>query len=89
MVSLCLFTYLHIEALVMVGVAHVSVVKEPHISHVEDLVSWLIKEGGEVLNWLDQITEPDHSWEIASSSLKQCTSELNSLSGIMSSGLYI
>jgi len=67
----------HSEALVMVGVTHVSVVNEPHISNIEDLAIFLLEELLEVFRWLNEVTEPNHGWEIGLLSLQESTSKLN------------
>ena len=67
---------------------HVSVVEEPHISHIKDLISLHLEELLEVLNWLDQVTEPNHGWEIGLLSLEEGTSKLDRLGGSLLLGLY-
>ena len=70
-------TYLKAEGIVMVWVTKISVVEEPDIADVEDLVVWAIKELGKILGWLKEISQPDHGWKITVSSLKELTSQLN------------
>jgi len=73
----------HVEALVMIRVAHISVVEEPDISHVKDFIALHGEELLKVFNWLDQVREPNQSWKILSFALKQGTSELNGLSALL------
>jgi hypothetical protein len=53
---------IHIERFVVVRVSHVSVIEEPHISDVKNLVIFFSEELLEVLNRFDKITEPNHCW---------------------------
>ena len=68
---------MHVEAGVVVGVTHVSVVKEPDIPDVEDLIAFHGEEFLEVLRWFDQVTEPDHGWQIGPLALQEGASQLH------------
>lgn len=71
----------------MVGVTKVTVVEKPHITNIEDLVVWAIEEALEVLDWLQEIGEPDQSREIRASSLNESTSKLNLITLLLVGGL--
>jgi len=77
----------HVKALVVVGVAHVSNVQKPYVSHIEDLIVRVGEELFEVGCWLNEVTKPDHSWQIMSSTLKESTSELDLLVLVSESSL--
>ena len=67
-------TYVHIEAGVVVRVAHVSNVDQPNVSHIKDLVSGVREELLEIRGRLNQVTKPDHGGQIMLPSLKIGTS---------------
>lgn len=71
----------------MVGVSHVSDVKKPDISVVQNLVVWLVEEVLKVTCWFDQVTEPKHGWEIVLSSFEVGTTKLNGAIACLSLGL--
>ncbi len=71
----------------VVGVTKVTVVEKPHITNIEDLVVWAIEEALEVLDWLQEIGEPDQSRKISASSLNESTSKLNLISLLLEGGL--
>lgn len=48
-------TYSHSEALVMVGVTHISVVDKPDISDIEDFATLHFKEFFEVFRWFNEV----------------------------------
>lgn len=79
---------MHIKARVMVRVAHVSVVEEPNVSHVEHLVAFFFKKWLEVFRWFDQVAEPDHRWQIMLSTLEESSSKLDRASVIFVLSLY-
>jgi hypothetical protein len=72
---------------VVVRVTKVSVVEKPHIADIKNLVVWAIEEALEVLDWLQEIGEPDQSRKIRASSLNESTSQLNLISLILVGGL--
>ena len=78
---------MHIEAGVMVGITHVSVIKEPDISHVKDLIALHGEEFLEVLRWFDKVAEPNHGGEVGFLSLQECASELDRFGGGLQLGL--
>lgn len=67
----------HSKTFVVIRVSHVSIVEQPNVSGVQDLVVWVGEEWSEVFNWLDKVTEPDHSREIWLSSLEESSSEFD------------
>lgn len=71
----------------VVGVTEVTVVEEPHIANIKNLVVWAIEEALEVLSWLQEIGEPDQSGQISASSLNESTSQLNLISLLLVGGL--
>lgn len=71
----------------MVGVTKVTVVEEPHIANIKNLIVWAIEEALEVLNWLQEIGEPDQSGKISTSSLNESTSQLDLISFLLVGGL--
>lgn len=72
----------------MIRVSEVTIVQEPDISHIEDLVVGAIEEMSEVLAWLEQVREPNHCWEIALSALNEVTSKLDLVSLLLESSPY-
>ena len=48
-----MITYIHIEALMVIRVAHISVIKKPDISHVQDFASLHGEKSLKVFNWFD------------------------------------
>ena len=72
----------------MVGVAEVSVVEEPHVSHIEHLVVRASEELGEVLAGLEKISEPDHCREVTVSSLQELPSQFHLISLLLVGCLY-
>ena len=71
----------------MVRVTEVTVVEEPHVADVENFVVRTIEETIEILCWLQEVREPNQSWEICPSSLKESSSELNLVSFLLECGL--
>lgn len=72
----------------VVRVTKVSVVKEPDVADVEDLVVWAGEELSKVLGGLEEISQPDHGRKIAASSLEEVTSQLNLVGVLLMGGLY-
>jgi NTP pyrophosphatase (non-canonical NTP hydrolase) len=72
----------------MVRVTKISVVEKPDVSDIEDLVLGVIEEFGEVFSWLNEVTEPNHSWKIGPSAWEESTTELNTLGVLLTSSLY-
>ena len=72
----------------MIRVSEVTVVKKPHISHIEDLVVGAIEEMREVLTWLKQVREPNHGREITLSTLNEVASKLDLVSLLLESSSY-
>lgn len=72
----------------MVRVSKVSVVEEPHISDVRNLVIRPRKELVEVLNWLNQVGQPNHCGQIWVSSLDELSSKSNLIIVLLMSCLY-
>ena len=68
-------TYLHVEAAVVVGQAHVPIIEQPHISHVEYFVVSSFEEGLEVFARLYQVTEPDQGWQVGLAPLEVRTTQ--------------
>jgi len=66
----------HSEAVVVVGVTHVSNVEQPDVSHTKDLIVRVVEEGFKVGSGLDQIAEPDKSRQVVSPSLEESSTEL-------------
>jgi hypothetical protein len=73
---------------VVVRVTKVSVVKEPDVADVEDLVVWAGEELSKVLGGLEEISQPDHGRKIAASSLEEVTSQLHLVGVLLMGGLY-
>ena len=72
----------------VIGVAEVSVVEEPNVTDVEDLVVRASKELSEVLTGLEQISQPYHSRQVTVSSLEEMTSQPHLVSILLVSCLY-
>ena len=70
-------TYIHVEARVMVRESHVSDVQEPDVTHVQNLVVSSLEEFLKVFRRLEQLTEPNHGWQVILSSLEESASELD------------
>lgn len=73
----------------MVRVTHVPYIQEPNIPHVQYFVIFSTEECFKVLRWLDQITEPNKSWQVMSSTLEEGAPELHSLGRISKLSLCI
>jgi hypothetical protein len=82
-------TYLKSEGVVVIRVSKVSIVEEPHVSDISDLVVFSAEELGKVLCWFEDISQPDQSWEIWASSLQELASQLNLISFLLVLSLYI
>ena len=72
----------------VIGVAEVSVVEEPHVTDVEDLVVRASEELSEVLTGLEQISQPYHGRQVTVSSLEEMTSQLHLVSILLVGCLY-
>ena len=72
----------------VIGVAEVSVVEEPNVTDVEDLVVRASKELSEVLTGLEQISQPYHSRQVTVSSLEEMTSQPHLVSILLVGCLY-
>ena len=72
----------------MVRVAHITDVKEPNVTDIEDLVVWSSEELFEVLGRLYEVSEPDHSGHIGLSAGKMNTSKLDISSVLLELCLY-
>ncbi len=64
----------------MVGRSLVTVVEQPDIAHVKNLVSALTEEFLEVLGWFRDLGEPYHSGQVRLATLHVCSFELNTAS---------
>ena len=73
----------------MIGVSKVSVINEPNISDIENLVVSLGEESFKVLRLFNQITEPNHGWKICLSSLQEFSSQLDFIVILSMESLYI
>ena len=60
----------------MIRVSEVSVVEEPHVTNISDLVVLPLEELLEVLCWFQEISKPDQGWQIIASSLEELASQL-------------
>jgi len=72
-----LVTYVHVEAVVVIGFSHVSNIKKPYVSDVKNFVIWSCEELFKVLCWLHNLWDPNHGWEVRLFSLQKSTSELD------------
>ena len=72
----------------VVRVTKVTVVKEPHIAHIENLVVGASEELSEVLAGLEEICEPDHCGQVTVSPLKEVSSQLDLISLLLVGCLY-
>lgn len=72
----------------MVGVSEVSIVEEPDIADVEDLIVGAVEEFSEVLAGLEEISQPDHRGQVTISSLEEVTSQLHLLRLLLVGCLY-
>ena len=81
-------TYLEGEWLVVVGVTEVSIVEEPNVSDIDDLVVWASEELSEVLAGLEQVSQPDHSGKVTVSALQELSSQLHFICLLLVGGLY-
>jgi hypothetical protein len=72
----------------MIGISKVSVVEEPHVSVVHDLVVLTSEELCEVLCGLEQVREPNHCGEVLLVALEELASQLYLTSILLMSGLY-
>jgi hypothetical protein len=81
-------TYLKSERLMMIRVSHVSVVEEPDVPDVEDLVVRASEELLEVFSRLKQVREPDKCGKVTLSTLNELASQLNLLILLLECCLY-
>ena len=72
----------------VIRVSEVSVVEEPDVADIEDLVVWASEEFSEVLTGLEEISEPDHGGQVTVSSLEELPSQLNLVSLLLVCRLY-
>ena len=72
----------------VIRVSEVSVVEEPDVADIEDLVVWASEEFSEVLTGLEEISEPDHGRQVTVSSLEELPSQLNLVSLLLVCRLY-
>ena len=72
----------------VIRVSKVSVVEEPDVADIEDLVVGASEEFSEVLTWLEEVSKPDHGWQVTVSSLEELASELHLVSLLLESCLY-
>lgn len=77
----------HLEALVMVRVAHVAVVDEPDVAHIKDLVVGPVEERSKVFDGLNEVSEPDERGHVRLSALKMNTSQLDGVGVLLSDSL--
>ena len=78
---------LHLVAVMVVGLSLVTVVQEPDVPDLANLVAWSAEEWSEVGSWLNQLWKPDHSWQVWSASWDESTSEFDILAA-GDNGLY-
>ena len=67
----------------MIRVTEVTVVEEPHIAYIEYFVVRAIEETIEILCRLQEVREPNQSWEIRTSPLQESSSQLNLVSFLL------
>ena len=72
----------------MVGVSEISIVEEPDIADVEDLIVGAVEELSEVLAGFEEISQPDHRGQVTVSSLEEVTSQLHLLRLLLVCCLY-
>jgi hypothetical protein len=72
----------------MVGVTEISIVEEPDIADVEDLIVGAVEEFSEVLAGFEEISQPDHRGQVTVSSLQEVTSQLHLLRLLLVGCLY-
>lgn len=72
----------------MVGVSEISIVEEPDIADVEDLIVGAVEEFSEVLAGFEEISQPDHRGQVTVSSLEEVTSQLHLLRLLLVCCLY-
>lgn len=76
-ISIVIYTYSHFKALVVVRVIHVSNIKKPDISDIQNLIVMFIKELLKILSWLEQLTKPNHGWQVGLPTFQVGASKLN------------
>jgi len=72
----------------MIGVSEISIVEEPDIADVEDLIVGAVEEFSEVLAGFQEISQPDHRGQVTVSSLQEVTSQLHLLRLLLVCCLY-
>ena len=82
------YTYLKREWLVVIRITEVTIIQEPDVANIEDLVVGAIEERLKVLCGLQEIWEPDHGWEVSLSSLEESTSQLHLIGFLLVCGLW-
>ena len=60
----------------VIRVSEVSVVEEPHITDIRNLIVFPLEELLKVLCWFKEISKPDQSWQIIGFSLEELASQL-------------
>lgn len=75
------------EGVVMVGVSEVSVVQEPDVPVVSDLVVFTGEELGKVLCRLEQVREPNHGRQVFLLALDKLPSQLHLVRVLLVCGL--
>ena len=80
--------YFQSEGVVVIRVAHISVVQKPHVSVVLDFVVLSVEKLLEILTGLDQVGEPDHCGQVCMSSLQEGASQSHFLGILLVSCLY-
>ena len=73
-------TYLHFKTFMMIRVTHISVVKEPYVSNIENLFALTFKESLKVARGFNKIREPKHSWKVRVLSLEVSSSKFDGMS---------
>ena len=72
----------------VIRVSEVSVVEEPDVADIEDLVIRASEEFSEVLTGLEEISQPDHGRQVSVSSLEELASQLHLVSLLLVCRLY-
>ena len=68
---------IHVVGRVMVRLALVAIVEKPDVAHAEDLVFAIAKPFTEVLGWLRELWQPNHSWQVGLTTLQEGTLKID------------
>ena len=79
---------IHVERIMMVRLALITVVEKPDVAHVANLVLALSEERLEVLCRLSDLWKPNHGWQVRLATLHERTLKSNLITSRSNSCLY-